>query len=50
MKAIVCKECGYSYEDKEPSIYYCPNCEKKMKFFKFETFCGAKPNELHEVN
>ncbi len=50
MKAIVCKECGYSFENKDPGKYFCPNCSKEMKFFKFEAYCGAKPNELHEVN
>jgi len=52
MKAIVCKECGFSFQDdnKEPGKYFCPNCAKDMKFIKFEAFCGAKPVdlELHE--
>lgn len=50
MNAIVCKECGYSFENKEPGKYFCPNWSKEMKFIKFEAFCGAKPNELHEIN
>ena len=50
MKAVVCKECGFSYEDKEPGFHYCPNCSKDMKFMKFEAFCGAKPGELHQKN
>ena len=50
MNAIVCKECGYSIKNKESGMYFCPNCSKKMKFIKFEAFCGAKPNELHEIN
>jgi rubrerythrin len=48
MKAVVCKECGYSYEDAEPGIDYCPNCSKEVKFINFEAFCGAKPGELHQ--
>ena len=48
MKAVVCKECGYSYDNKEPGVYYCPNCDKNINFFKLEAFCGAKPNELYE--
>ena len=50
MKAVVCKEYGFSYHDKEPGYRYCPNCSKEVKFIKFEAFCGAKPNELHEIN
>lgn len=48
MNAIVCKECGYSFEYKEPGVHYCLNCSKDMKFIKFEAFCGAKPGELHQ--
>ncbi len=48
MSTIVCKECGFSYDNKAPGMHFCPNCAKKMKFFKFEAFCGAKPNELHD--
>ncbi len=48
MKAIVCKECGYSFENREPGYYHCPNCLKEMRFLKFEAFCGAKPGELYE--
>ena len=48
MNAIVCKECGYSYEYKKPGFHYCPNCSKDVKFIKFEAFCGAKPGELHQ--
>ncbi|MFX1426071.1 MAG: hypothetical protein ACFFBE_06430 [Promethearchaeota archaeon] len=49
MKSIVCKECGYSFENRKPGKYFCPNCSIEMKFFKFEAFCSAKPNELHEI-
>ncbi|MFX0106640.1 MAG: hypothetical protein ACFE75_14290 [Candidatus Hodarchaeota archaeon] len=48
MNIIVCKECGYSFENKEEGKYFCPNYSKEMKFYKFEAFCGAKPNKLHE--
>ena len=48
MSAVVCKECGYSFTDKEPGKYFCPNCSKEMKFMKFEAFCGAKPGELYD--
>lgn len=49
MKTVMCKECGHSFDDgREPGMYYCPGCEKEMNFIKFEAFCGAKPNELHE--
>lgn len=50
MSPIVCKECGYSLEKKEPGIYYCPNCEREKKFLRFDAFCGSKPGELHEQN
>ena len=48
MSAVVCKECGYSFTDKESGKYYCPNCSKEMKFLKLEAFCGAKPGEIYE--
>jgi len=50
MKAIVCKECGYSFKNKKAGMYFCTNCSKEMDFIKFEAFCGAKPNELQEIN
>jgi hypothetical protein len=49
MNTVVCKDCGYSFENKEYGKYYCPNCSKEMKFIKLEAFCGAKPNELNEL-
>jgi rubrerythrin len=49
MNAVMCKECGYSFENKESGKYFCPNCHKEVKFFEVEAFCGAKPNELNEV-
>ena len=48
MNTVVCKECGYSFADKEPGTYFCLNCYRKMKFLKLEAFCGAKPGELYE--
>lgn len=48
MKAVICKECGYSSEKEEPGLNYCPQCQKEVKFIKLEAFCGAKPGELHE--
>jgi anaerobic ribonucleoside-triphosphate reductase len=51
MKTVVCKECGYSIEKKDPGKYYCENCGKIKKFFIIEAFCGSKPNnELYEHN
>ncbi|MFX0001148.1 MAG: hypothetical protein ACFE9Q_12115 [Candidatus Hodarchaeota archaeon] len=50
MNIVVCKNCGYSFENKGPVKYHCPNCSKEMKFLKLEAFCGAKPNELNEIN
>ncbi len=50
MNTVVCKECGYSFENKKDGIHFCPNCSKEMKFIKLEAFCGAKPNELHKIN
>ncbi|MFW9822991.1 MAG: hypothetical protein ACFFE4_08660 [Candidatus Thorarchaeota archaeon] len=44
----VCKECGYSFKNKEPGIYFCPNCEKEKKFLKLELYDGVKPSEIHE--
>ncbi|MFX1400938.1 MAG: hypothetical protein ACFE8V_06785 [Promethearchaeota archaeon] len=51
MKTVVCKECGFSIENKEPGVYYCENCLKKKKFFKVQAFCGEKPdNKLYKHN
>lgn len=50
MNTVICKKCGYSFENKEEGNNFCPNCDKEMKFIKLEAFCGAKPNELHEIN
>ena len=44
----VCKECGFHFENKESGFYYCPQCEKEMKFLKLELFDGVKPSEIHE--
>ena len=44
----VCKECGFHFENKGAGFYYCPQCEKKMKFLKLELFDGVKPSEIHE--
>ena len=48
MNIVVCKNCGYSFENKEPDKYYCPNCSKEMMFMRLEAFCGAKPEVLYE--
>ena len=48
MKAVICKECGYSFENKEEGKYFCLNCRKEMRFLKLELFDGAKPSEIHE--
>jgi len=48
MKSVACKECGYSFDNKNPGTYYCPNCSKEMKFMKIEAFYRAKPVELYE--
>ena len=50
MKAIACKEYNLVIENKEPGTYNCENCNKELKFFKIEVFCGAKPNEFNEHN
>jgi hypothetical protein len=51
MKAVVCKECGYSIENKDPGIYFCENCKKDSKFYMIQAFCGSKPDsELYEQN
>jgi len=50
MNVIICKECGYSVQSKGPGFQHCPQCQKEVKFIKFEAFCGAKPDELHERN
>ncbi|MFX0037597.1 MAG: hypothetical protein ACFE9I_18410 [Candidatus Hermodarchaeota archaeon] len=44
----VCKDCGFSFENKESGYYFCPQCNKKVKFSKLELFDGARPSELHE--
>ncbi len=46
----VCRECGFSYKNREPGKYFCPNCNKEMKFLKMELFDGVKPSEIHENN
>jgi hypothetical protein len=49
MKVVVCKECGFTIENKNPGKYFCENCSKEMKFFTIQAFCGAKPdNELYK--
>ena len=49
MKTVVCKDCGYSIEKKDPGEYYCENCGETKKFFMIEAFCGSKPDsELYE--
>ncbi|MBD3254567.1 MAG: hypothetical protein GF383_05715 [Candidatus Lokiarchaeota archaeon] len=49
MDVVVCKECGHSFNDgRDPGKYYCPGCEKEMKFYEFNAFCGSKPGGLHE--
>lgn len=51
MKVVICKDCGFSIENKEPGVYYCENCSKERKLFQIQAFCGAKPdNELYEHN
>lgn len=45
---IVCKECGFTVENKDPGYYYCPQCKKTLKFLKLELFEGVKPSEIHE--
>ena len=44
----VCKECGFSFENREPGFYNCPQCKKLVKFLKLELFDGAEPSEIHE--
>jgi len=48
MYYAICKECGYTFENKEPGYYYCPQCQKQMRFFKLELFDGVKPGKIHE--
>lgn len=48
MNTVVCKECGFSFENKEQGYYYCTQCRKKVKFLKLELFDGVKPFEIHE--
>jgi rubrerythrin len=45
---IICKNCGLSYENKEPGKYYCPQCQKIVEFFKLELFDGSKPGKVYE--
>lgn len=44
----VCKDCGFSFENKEQGYYHCPQCKEKRKFLKLELFDGVKPSEIHE--
>ncbi len=44
----VCKKCGFTYENREQGYYFCPQCQKEVKFYKLELFDGAKPSEIHE--
>jgi Zn finger protein HypA/HybF involved in hydrogenase expression len=44
----VCKECGFSFRNKEEGIYYCPQCKKNQNFLKLELFDGVKPSKIHE--
>ena len=50
MKYAICNECNYIFENKDPGIYHCPSCQKDIKFFRFQAFCGAKPSEIHRVH
>jgi rubrerythrin len=45
---IICKNCGLSYENKEPGSYYCPQCQKVVEFFKLELFDGSKPGKIYD--
>jgi len=45
---IVCKECGFTVENKDPGYYYCPQCKINLKFLKLVLFDGVKPSEIHE--
>lgn len=40
---IIYKIGGLSHENHEPGIYYCPQCEKEVRFYKLELFDGSKP-------
>ncbi|MGV9173598.1 MAG: hypothetical protein ACOC44_00935 [Promethearchaeia archaeon] len=48
MSTVVCEECGYSMDNKEPGKYNCPNCNLKRRFLRFDAFCGSKPGGFHE--
>ena len=43
-----CKDCGYSIPNKEPGIYFCPQCKTEKFFYKLELFDGAKPGKLYD--
>lgn len=46
---VICKDCGFTFDDKEEGgNYYCPQCQKKRKFYSFTFGCGGKPSELYE--
>jgi len=44
----VCKECGFSFENRDQGYYYCPQCKKILKFLRLELFDGVKPSEIHD--
>ncbi|MFX1573332.1 MAG: hypothetical protein ACFFB0_11335 [Promethearchaeota archaeon] len=50
MIVILCKKYGYSIENKQSGLYYCPQCQKQDKVIKFKVFCGTKPSELYDGN
>lgn len=45
---IICKRCGFSYENKAPGKYYCPQCQKMVEFLKLELFDGSKPGKIYD--
>ncbi|MCJ7648188.1 MAG: hypothetical protein MUP85_06215 [Candidatus Lokiarchaeota archaeon] len=45
---IICKICGLSHENGEPGIYFCPQCEEEVRFYKLELFDGSKPGDLYD--
>ena len=47
---IICKICGFSLENGVPGIYYCPQCEKEVRFYKLELFDGSKPGDLYDLD
>lgn len=47
---IICKTCGFNYENKTPGNYYCPQCEKEVEFFKLELFDGSIPGKIYDKN